>query len=47
LSGYRSGLYDVALAGWQRHEFDMPNHSGQGQAKQRRTECLWVKEATP
>jgi DNA adenine methylase len=47
LSGYRSGLYDAALAGWRRHEFDMPNHSGQGQAKQRRTECLWVKEATP
>lgn len=41
LSGYRSELYDSALAGWTRHEFDMPNHSGQGGTKQRRIECLW------
>lgn len=43
LSGYRSALYDQALEGWTRHEFDMPNHSGQGKAKQRRVECLWIK----
>jgi DNA adenine methylase len=42
LSGYRSSLYDAALAGWTRHEFDMPNHSGQGKTKQRRVECLWI-----
>ncbi len=43
LSGYRSVLYDgvLELAGWTRHEFDMPNHSGQGKSKQRRIECLW------
>lgn len=41
LSGYRSALYDEALAGWTRHEFPMPNHSGQGKTKQRRIECLW------
>jgi DNA adenine methylase len=43
LSGYRSPLYDYAadLAGWHRIDFDMPNHSGQGKSKQRRTECVW------
>jgi DNA adenine methylase len=43
LSGYRSELYDFAFAesGWARHEFSMPNHSGQGKSKQRRIECLW------
>lgn len=41
LSGYRSVLYDEALAGWDRVEFDMPNHSGQGKGKQRRIECVW------
>jgi DNA adenine methylase len=43
LSGYRNPLYDGALAGWTRHEFDLPNHSGQGKSKQRRIECLWEK----
>jgi DNA adenine methylase len=43
LSGYRCDLYDVALSGWERHEFDMPNHSGQGRTKQRRVECVWIK----
>jgi DNA adenine methylase len=42
LSGYRNDLYDTALAGWKRHEFDMPNHSGQGKSKQRRVECVWT-----
>lgn len=42
LSGYRSAMYDNMLAGWTRHEFDMPNHSGQGETKQRRIECLWI-----
>lgn len=42
LSGYRCDLYDTALAGWRRVEFDMPNHAGQGKAKQRRAECLWM-----
>jgi DNA adenine methylase len=41
LSGYRSELYDVELAGWHRVEWDLPNHSGQGAEKQRRVECVW------
>jgi DNA adenine methylase len=41
LSGYRNNLYDARLAGWVRHEFDMPNHAGQGRTKQRRIECVW------
>lgn len=47
LSGYRSDLYDASLDGWHRVEFDMPNHSGQGRAKQRRTECLWMNFEPP
>lgn len=42
LSGYRSPLYDEALKGWRREEWDLPNHSGQGKTKQRRIECLWM-----
>ena len=43
LSGYRSPMYDAVAAGnqWHRIDFDMPNHSGQGKTKQRRTECVW------
>jgi DNA adenine methylase len=43
VSGYRCDLYDTLLAGWERHEFETPNHSGQGKTKQRRVECLWIK----
>lgn len=46
ISGYRCPLYDEALEGWTQHEFDVPNHSGQGKTKQRRTECLWIKSAS-
>lgn len=42
LSGYRSKHYDSFLAEWSRIDVDMPNHSGQGSTKQRRTECLWI-----
>jgi DNA adenine methylase len=41
VSGYPSALYDQMLVGWDRIEFDMPNHSGQGETKQRRTEVVW------
>jgi hypothetical protein len=34
LSGYRHPLYDAMLAGWTRHDFEMPNHAGQGKTKQ-------------
>jgi DNA adenine methylase len=42
ISGYPHPLYNESLAGWERVEFDMPNHAGQGRSKQRRTEVLWV-----
>lgn len=45
LSGYMSDLYRTRLGGWTLHEFSMPNHAGQGRAKQRRVECVWVKGA--
>jgi DNA adenine methylase len=41
LSGYPSGLYDEALAGWNRHTFDVPNHAAGGKKKGRETEVLW------
>ncbi len=41
LSGYPSSLYDEALAGWNRHAFDVPNHVSAGTRKPRETECLW------
>ncbi len=46
LSGYDSPLYADRLRpdeGWSKLMFDMPNHSGQGKAKQRRVECVWVR----
>ena len=45
LSGYASPLYDSVLAGWERHEFEMPNHAGQGRRKQRRQEVVWVRRS--
>jgi DNA adenine methylase len=41
LSGYRSRLYDDAMAGWTRHTFDLPNHAASGDSKRRMIECLW------
>lgn len=41
ISGYACELYDDLLAGWTRHQWDLPNHSGQGKKKNRRTEVLW------
>jgi DNA adenine methylase len=43
ISSYPNPMYDRALSGWDRHEFDMPNHSGQGCTKKRRVEVLWIK----
>ena len=45
LSGYPAPLYDARLADWTQVTFDMPNHSGQGQSKERRKEVLWIKPA--
>ena len=41
LSGYPSAMYDDALSGWIRHEYDLPNHAAGGDSKRRMTECLW------
>jgi DNA adenine methylase len=41
LSGYPSTLYDRALAGWNRHAFDLPNNAAGGATKARETEVLW------
>lgn len=41
LSGYRSKLYDDALASWNRHDFDLPNNAAGGDEKRRMTESLW------
>jgi DNA adenine methylase len=41
LSGYSSELYERGLAGWNRHDFDVPNNAAGGKAKKRMTECLW------
>lgn len=42
ISHYAHEMYDDMLKGWRRVQFDMPNHSGQGKAKQRRVECLYL-----
>jgi DNA adenine methylase len=42
LSGYANQYYDEALAAWERVEYKMPNHSGQGKTKQPRIEVLWL-----
>ena len=42
ISGYRCELYDRLLGHWRSIEFNMPNHSGQNETKQRRTEVLWT-----
>lgn len=45
LSGYRSEMYDRGLAGWRRHDFEIPNHAAGGAAKRRMVECLWCNWA--
>ena len=42
ISHYRCDMYDTALAGWRRVEFEIANHSGQGQTKNRRIETIWL-----
>lgn len=44
LSGYDSTLYEDwrAQCGWRRIEFDLPNNSASGKAKERKTECVWT-----
>jgi DNA adenine methylase len=45
ISGYANPLYDGALVDWERCEIEMPNHSSQARAKQRRVEVLWFNPA--
>lgn len=42
LSGYRSKLYDAALVGWERHDFEVPNNAAGGKKKRRMVESLWL-----
>jgi DNA adenine methylase len=44
LSGYQSELYDAAAkkAGWNCHQFNLPNHAASGNSKRRMTECVWA-----
>ena len=42
ISGYRNAMYDESLRGWNRHEFDMPNHAAAGKSKGRRLEVVWA-----
>lgn len=41
ISGYRCPLYDKALRGWERHEFDVANNAAGGKSKERKTEVVW------
>ncbi|MBK1614983.1 DNA methyltransferase [Rubrivivax gelatinosus] len=43
LSGYRSGLYDAALADWQRFETEARISGRRGASL--RTECVWLNRA--
>jgi DNA adenine methylase len=45
LSGYHNSLYNDSLRSWERHEFEMPNHSGQNRTKNRRVEVIWMNPA--
>lgn len=42
ISGYTSPLYDSRLAGWARHEFELPNNAGSGKQKRRMVEVVWT-----
>lgn len=41
ISGYDCDEYKNALKDWNQVTFDMPNHAGQGNIKQRRVESIW------
>lgn len=47
ISGYNDVMYDGMLKKWNRVDFEMANHSGQGKTKQRRIECLWMNYDPP
>lgn len=42
ISTYNNTLYENKLKDWRREEFSMPNHSGQGDTKERRFEILYL-----
>lgn len=41
LSGYQCPLYDAKLADWNRHDFEIGNHSASGATKRRMIESVW------
>jgi DNA adenine methylase len=41
LCGYPSELYDAALRGWNRREFDVANHGSSASTKPRKMEIVW------
>ena len=45
VAGYRAGLYDEQMGGWDRDDFEMAVHAWQTMVKARRTESLWMKGA--
>lgn len=47
LSGYASHLYDQALAGWSRQQWDRPSDAAGGWKKARRVEVLWCNFDQP
>lgn len=42
LSGYDNDLYNLALAGWKKHTFQLPNNASHSIQKPRKTECVWT-----
>lgn len=41
LSGYPSPLYEITLAAWSCHQFELPNHAAGGETKRKMIECVW------
>lgn len=41
ISGYQCPLYDAKLADWNRHDFEIGNHSASGATKRRMIESVW------
>ena len=41
LSGYPHELYDSKLAGWTRHDFEIPNHAATATTKRLMVESVW------
>jgi len=42
ISSYPSKMYERALRNWNRHTFEIANHSSGGKKKERKTEVVWT-----